>query len=87
MGHTALSLVAQQLPARARGADSRDMGFGGGWWGGWGCWGWGIGKIWNDIGILGPPAPFLTLCWGEGSPTEMDYRKKWYPYSNLSGGL
>ena len=22
--------------------------------------------------------------WGEGSPTKIDYRKKWYPYSNLS---
>ena len=24
--------------------------------------------------------PFLTLCWGEGSPTKIDYRKKGYPY-------
>ena len=24
--------------------------------------------------------------WGEGSPTETDYRKSWYPYSHLSTG-
>ena len=23
---------------------------------------------------------------GEGSPTKIDYRKSWYPYSNLSTG-
>ena len=27
--------------------------------------------------ILGPPVvPFLTLFWGEGSPTKIDYIKK-----------
>ena len=23
------------------------------------------------------------LFWGEGSPAKIDYRKSWYPYSNL----
>ena len=37
---------------------------------------------------VGPPVvPFLTPFFGwEGSPTKIDYRKKRYPYSNLSTG-
>ena len=32
-----------------------------------------------QAGQLGPPVvPFLTLFWGEGSPTKIDYRKSWY---------
>ena len=35
---------------------------------------------------LGPPVePFYPFS-GEGSPTKIDYRKKGYPYSNLSTG-
>ena len=35
---------------------------------------------------LGPPVvPFYPFL-GEGSPTKIDYRKKGYPYSNLSTG-
>ena len=30
--------------------------------------------------------PFLTPLFGEGSPTKIDYRKKGYPYFNLSTG-
>ena len=32
-------------------------------------------------GELGPPAgcPFLPTFWGQGSPTKIDYRKKWLP--------
>ena len=38
-------------------------------------------------GYLGPPArcPFTPFL-GEGSPTKIGYRKKWYPYSSLSTG-
>ena len=36
---------------------------------------------------LGPPVvPFLTSFLGEGSSTQIEYRKKGYPYSNLFTG-
>ena len=35
---------------------------------------------------LGPPVVPFYPFWGEGSPTKIDYRKKWDPYSNLSTG-
>ena len=40
-----------------------------------------------NLAILGPPArcPSPRFFFGEGSPTEIDYRKK-VPYSNLSTG-
>ena len=36
----------------------------------------------------GPPArcPFTVSFLGESSPAKIDYRKSWYPYSNLSTG-
>ena len=30
--------------------------------------------------------PFTVSFLGEGSPTNIDYRTSWYPYSNLSTG-
>ena len=38
--------------------------------------------------LLGPPdrRPFTVSFLEEGSPTKVDYRKKEYPYSNLSTG-
>ena len=40
----------------------------------------------RDQSLLGPPVvPFYPFL-GEGSPTEIDYRKKRYPYSILSTG-
>ena len=43
-----------------------------------------VGCVWPRI--LGPPVvPFYTSL-GEGSPTNIDHRKSWYPYSNLSTG-
>ena len=45
----------------------------------------GVGNGHSSLHRLGPPVvPFLTP-W-EGSPTKIDYRKSWYPYSNLSTG-
>ena len=37
--------------------------------------------------VLGPTSSaLLSFFWGEGSPAKVDYRKKGYPYSNLSTG-
>ena len=35
---------------------------------------------------LGPPVVPFYPCLGEGSPANIDYRKSWDPYSNLSTG-
>ena len=37
-----------------------------------------MGRIWNKTFALldFPVVSFLTLFWGEGSPTKVDYRKK-----------
>ena len=43
-------------------------------------------RIEHQATRLGPPVVVYYLFWGEGSPTKIDYRKKWYPYSNLSTG-
>ena len=46
------------------------------------------GALWDiqtTIQMLGPPARCHSLLFfWEGSPTKIDYRKSWYPYSNLS---
>ena len=40
----------------------------------------------NQLGAGGPPVVPFDPFLGEGSPTKIDYRKSWYPYSNLSTG-
>ena len=42
----------------------------------------GAQTFWADS----PSSALLPLCLGEGSPTKIDYRESWYPYSNLSAG-
>ena len=43
------------------------------------------------VGRVGPPAigavPFTVSFLGEGSPTEIDYRKKWVPLFYVSSLL
>ena len=51
------------------------------------AWFWAAFSAWVVVGLPGPPAvPFCPFS-GEGSPTDIDQRKKKrYPYSNLSTG-
>ena len=42
------------------------------------------GKRQKTEGILGPPVVPVLTHFLEGSPTKIDYKRSWYPYSNLS---
>ena len=41
-----------------------------------------IRESWHVFAPRSPSALFnMFLFWGEGSPTKIDYRTSWYPYS------
>ena len=42
---------------------------------------WRINPFWSECCQLGPPVVPFYPSFGEGSPTNIDYRKKGYPFS------